>query len=169
MGWLVAIWALAALCGWAVHAAYDPALSLATSLPVALDPALAAWLHEIGATPGLRTVAAVGAAVVVGTLLTLVWLALVVLHRAGRAIRSDGSRPGFPEGSGPGGDGRWDTGTPRDADRRERQRALHEAVARTARRDPSAPMPSEPIPPEPRPTQPPAPQWGRGSNTERER
>ena len=97
MIWLAIIWGVAALLGYAVHALYAPALSLAVSAARIADPGLALWLMEIGGWPALRDVLAWGTALVVGGVLTLVWLAVRVLGRTARAVRGDGTPPGFDE------------------------------------------------------------------------
>lgn len=168
MGWLIAIWAFAAFCGWLVYSAYGPVLEIAATLAYQVAPELIGPISAIGQTPGIRTLLAVGTALVIGIGLSLVWLVIRALTGGAKRVASAGSR-----------------GQPVPASRSQRTDwQLDERDGSLARPSTTSPTEPEPTRTEPtpdrlaprtdRPRDPfdpanSAPQWGRQAKTDRDR
>ena len=112
MGWLVVIWAFAALCGWAVHAAYEPAIETAVALMATVDPGLAAQLADLATLPGLSVTAGIATAIVVGGVLTLIWLVARLISRGSRRVGV--RRDAAVDQSEAGSPADWQIGAPED-------------------------------------------------------
>lgn len=146
---LLLIWAIAALCGLAAAAAWDPLLALALDLAHAFDPGLAIFLNDVAAI-GAGAGTAIGwiVALAIGVPLTLLWLGFRIVARAlrGPARRDERVPYGAP--------------TRRTAEREPttvRREAPRDAVAREPERTTRPKAAPPPPPPPPREV----PRWGR--------
>lgn len=90
---LAIIWIIAALCGLAAAAVWEPALALVVSIANVVDPSFAALVRDV-ASIGAGADTAIGwiVALLIGVPLTLVWLALRVLAGLLRTPSRDETR-----------------------------------------------------------------------------